>query len=205
MAEHNTGTPRTESDLLTNSFQDGQGNNSISSQDMRDLVVSTKYLNTDGWDFHFDDEYTLASKRSIAAGVRTKVTINGNLANLGHPPIEGNGHQHFWDDINNKIIPNGLNNFGMVRLAMTGWSDGAGTNHFDVELDVSAGSFPIIYRQTAEFVKGASTIQHFNFVIPLFSGPDFQANGGEFYITPLADASFWEFAITAAAVYGARP
>lgn len=38
-------TIRTEADLLANSFQDGQANNSISAQDMRDLIVSTKTIN----------------------------------------------------------------------------------------------------------------------------------------------------------------
>ena len=36
-----SGTPRTEADLLTNFFQDGQANNSITSQDLRDLIVSS--------------------------------------------------------------------------------------------------------------------------------------------------------------------
>jgi len=35
-----SGTARTEADLLTNFFQDGQANNSITAQDMRDLVAS---------------------------------------------------------------------------------------------------------------------------------------------------------------------
>jgi hypothetical protein len=39
----------------------------------------------------------------------------------------------------------------------------------------------------------------------LFSGVDFQANGGTFYITPLADATFWTFAITSVQIYGAAP
>lgn len=36
-----TGTPRTQSYLLTTEFQDGQAPGSISPQDMRDIIVST--------------------------------------------------------------------------------------------------------------------------------------------------------------------
>lgn len=38
-------TSRTEADLLANLFQDGQANNAITSQDMRDLIVSMKTIN----------------------------------------------------------------------------------------------------------------------------------------------------------------
>ena len=55
------------------------------------------------------------------------------------------------------------------------------------------------------FAKGAGNDQAFNFIIPLFGGADFIANGGEFYITPEADAEFWEYGLTSAKMYTAFP
>jgi hypothetical protein len=173
----------------------------ISEQDLRDFLISSRYLANQGWDFHLDSEFTSGSPRTILAGVRTQVTIDGLTETLGHPlPL-----QHFWDVVTNKLIPNGVNNFGIVRLAMTAQSTAAPVNFFEIELDTAAGPFSIIYQQTAPFLKGFGNPQNYNFVIPLFSGPDFQANGATFYITPDSDATFWEFAITAAQIYGAAP
>ena len=191
-------TVRTESELQT-IFADGQAEGAITPQDVRDLVVSSRYLANQGWEFVFDGTYTSGSPRTILASARTQVTIDGSAELVAHP-----AGVSFWNTTTNKLIPNGLNNFGMVRLACTAQSTAASVNRFEVELD-TAGAFPIIYQQTAVFAKGAGNPQNFNFVIPLFAGADFQANGGTFYITPLADATFWEFAITSVQIYGAAP
>ncbi len=193
-------TIRTETELLNDLFQDGQAASSITAQDVRDFIISSRYLNNQGWDFHFDGTYTAGSPRTILAGVRTQVTIDGVIETTGHPvPL-----QHFWDVATNKLVPNGVNNFGIVRIAMTAQSTAAPVNHFEIELD-TGGTFPIIYQQTSPFLKGFGNPQNYNFVIPLFSGTDFQNNGGTFYITPDSDATFWEFAITSAQIYGAAP
>ena len=192
-------TVRTETDLLTNTFQDGQPDDSITAQDMRDLVVSTKYLNGQGWDFHLDSIYTSGSTKVILAGVRTKVTIDGVLGDVGHPEVEHNG-SHFWNVTTNKIVPSSLNDFGIVRFAVRGLSTVAAENRFEVELDVG-GTSGVIFQETGVFAKGAGAEQAFNFIIPLFAGTDFIANGGELYVTPEADAEFWEHGLTAARIY----
>jgi len=197
-------TVRTEAELQT-IFADGQAEGAITPQDVRDLVVSSPYLANQAWDFHLDGTYTVGSPRTILAGIRTQVTIDGTGEDTGHPETTHGPANHFWDVTLNKLVPNGLNNFGMVRLAFTGQSTAAPTNRFEVELDVGGGAFPVIYQQTGVFAKGAGSPQYFNFVIPLFSGADFQTNGGTFYVTPLADATFWTFAITAVQIYGAAP
>ena len=189
---------RTETDLLANVFQDGQSVGSINPQDMRDLIVSTKYLHDTGWNFVFDGTYTTGSRRTILSGVRTKVTIDGAVENVGHPTADV-----FWNTSTNKLVPSALNDFGIIRLAVRGSSPVAATNRFEIELD-TGGTFPIIYEHTAVFAKGAGNDQAFNFVIPLFAGADFLANGGEFYITPDEDAEFWEFGLTSAKIYSAQ-
>ena len=191
-------TVKTESDLLTTVFQDGQGAGSIDPQDMRDLIVSSKYLHDAGWNFTLDNLYTTGARRTILAGVRTKVTIDGVLSNIGHPAADV-----FWNTTTNKLIPSALNDFGIIRLAVRGSSPVAATNRFEVELDVG-GATPIIYEDTAVFAKGAGNDQAFNFTIPLFAGTDFIANGGEIYITPESDAEFWEFGLTSVKVYAAQ-
>lgn len=191
-------TVRTESELQT-IFADGQAEGAITPQDVRDFVVSSPYLANQGWEFVFDSAYTVGSPRTILASARTQVTIDGLTETSAHPVGAS-----FWNTTTNKLIPNGVNNFGMVRLAFTGQSTAASVNRFEVELD-AGGAFPIIYQQTGVFAKGAGNPQNFNFIIPLFSGADFQANGGTFYITPLADATFWTFALTSVQIYGAAP
>lgn len=195
---------RTESDLLTNLFQDGQADYSITAQDIRDLIVSIKYLNGDAWEFHFDNEYTLGSPKTILAGVRTKVTIDGLLEDTGHP-ITGHSSEHFWNPVTNKIEPPNLNDFGIGRFAVTSESVLDPDNSFDIEVEVIGGDYPIIYRDTAVFAKGAGVIQHFNFIVPLFVGPDFLTYGATLFITPQSDALFWEHALTITRTYLARP
>ena len=196
-------TVRTEAQLQA-IFADLQAEGSITAQDVRDFVVSSRYLANQGWDFHLDGTYTSGAPRTILAGIRTQMTIDGTLGDFGHPEVSHVGGFHFWDVSTNKLVPNGLNNFGIVRVAMTAQSTAASVNRFEFELDVG-GATPIIFQETGVFAKGAGNPQYFNFTIPLFSGTDFQANGGTFYITPLADATFWTQAITSVQIYGAAP
>ena len=97
-----------------------------------------------------------------------------------------------------------INEFGLVRFAITGQSTVASDNKFEVELDV-AGVTNVIFQETGVFAKGAGAPQAFNFIIPLFAGDDFLANGGELYVTPESDATFWQFALTAVRIYLADP
>lgn len=191
-------TVRTEAELQA-IFADGQGPASITPQDMRDFTVSSRYLANQGWEFVLDGTYTSGAPRAIAAGVRTQATIDGVLETSRHPT----GAQ-FWNTTTNKLIPNGLNNFGIVRFHIQAQSTAASVNRFEIELDAGGGA-GVIFQETGVFAKGAGNPQNFNFTVLLFAGADFLANGGTFYITPLADATFWEFALTSVQVYGAAP
>ncbi len=194
-----TQTIRTIDELLNTIFADGQAVNSITPQDLRDLIISVQYLSGHGWTFDLDGAYTSLAKKTITAGTRTQITIDGGIERIGHPQAGA-----FWNTGTNKIIPSNLNDFGTVRVAFQGQSKVAAVNRFELELDVG-GAFPIIYKQTGVFAKGAGVPQNFNFIIPLFAGADFMANGGSLYITPEADAEFWEHGITAIMNYQAPP
>lgn len=199
-------TVLTEAELLT-LFRDGQGNQQLSAQDMRDYIVSAKYLNGMGWEFHLDGQYTAPNPpRAIAAAARTQVTIDGAFGDFGHPSV-GHTNGHFWSTATNKVNATALNHFAIGRVSFTAYSDAAQTNRFEFEVDVTAGTFPIIFQETGVFAKGAGAggEQTFNFIIPLFVGPEFLANGAKGFITPESDATFHTFAITIARVYIARP
>lgn len=194
-------TVRTVDELLA-IFEDAQAAGSITAQDVRDFIVSSQFLNSQGWDFHLDGEYTSASPRTILAGVRTKVTIDGAIRDKGHPNLL-HSDGHVWNISSNKIIPDALNSFYMVRFAVTAQSVSAPTNRFELEADVGAGTFPVIHQQTAILAKGAGIDQNFNFPMQLFVGDEFLANGAELYITPESDMQFHTHAITIAQNYKA--
>lgn len=213
MSQHNTGTPRTEADLLTNLFQDGQANNSITAQDMRDFVASARYLQPLGWEFRFDSQYTSGSPNTLVDGVGEKVTFTANPGeDLRYPTT----FPEIWDNAEQKlVIPTFSNGLGLLRLSCFGVYTGGTVPHIDLQFDV--GSDPIapagggtasniIYTDSAVFAKGAGVVQAFNWIIPLFAGPDFVANGGHFIITSdSANCDVYQFTLTAGAILVPNP
>ena len=208
-----SGTPKTEVDLLTNTFQDGQANNAITSQDMRDFVATTRYLQPLGWEFRFDSQYTIGSPNTLLDNVYEKVTFTANPGeDLRYPstfPV-------IWDNANQKLDISGfLNGFGLIRLSCFGSYSGGTVPHIDLLIDV--GSDPlapagggtasnVIYTDSAVFAKGAGLAQSFNWIIPLFGGSDFVANGAQFLIKAhTADVDVWAFTLTAGAISVANP
>lgn len=187
-------TMRTQAELLT-IFADGQNAGDITEQDLRDLIISIPEIQGHLWEFNLDGEYTLAAKRAIAAGVRTKLTIDGVLDYQ-----TSNVAKVVWNKTTQKFEPLIAGDFYQMRLALTGWSDVASVNQFDIEFDVG-GTAGVIGKETGVFAKGAAGIQNFNFSTGFFAGGDFVTNGGEIYITPVSDASFWEAAVTISRVY----
>lgn len=77
MASHNEGIPRTELDLLTTFFQDGQANNSITAQDMRDFVKSVPTLTSAA--------YPGIMETPVAAQLQTFTTQTAMAANTVYP------------------------------------------------------------------------------------------------------------------------
>lgn len=177
-------TIRTENDLLTNLFQDGQAPNSITAQDVRDLIVSTKFLGMSGmsWEFIYDNDYTAGSPLLIEDGNRVQITISSNPAEeLRYPATAPS----CW--VGNRLQPQALNGFGFIRLSFLAWPSSFLSARFRVSFDISAsGSANTIYEQTSVFAIGAGSnnTEAFNYIIPVFCGPDFVANGGRFYIEP---------------------
>ena len=180
-------TSRTEADLTNNIFPDNQAAGSITAQDIRDLVVSVPewIITTGGWEFTFDDG---TGDTTLLDGVAQQLTINSNPGEeLRYPP----NFAGIWDGVDNKLHTALLNGAGLLRLSMIGTFTGGTAPHLDLKLDV--GSDPIapvgggtasniIYTDSPNFAKSTGDPQAFNFIIPLFVGADFAANGWYFII-----------------------
>lgn len=167
-----------------------------------DFLDSHDTLNGDLWEFKLDGSYpNVGTPLAIAAGVRTKISI----ASAGGEILRSPNHTgDIWNQTTQKFQPLAANDFYTMRFAVSGQSDVASVNRFEVELDVG-GSFPIIASETGVFAKGAANAQSFNFSAGFFAGGDFLTNGAEIYITPLADASFWQLAVTISRNYTPQP
>ncbi len=210
-------TIRTELDLLDNLFQDGQPANSISAQDVRDLVVSARYLQPLGWEFRFDSQYGASGSpggpRTLLDGIPNKVTFTSFPGeDLRYPST----FPEIWDDTDQKLdIASFSQGFGIIRLSFFGSYVGGTVPHIDFQVDV--GSDPIapagggtasniIYTDSPNFAKSAGDTQAFNFIMPLFGGSDFVANGAQFIITAdNADVTVWNFTLTAGAILVPNP
>lgn len=155
----------------------------------KDLAESLPEITGHFWEFNLDGEYTLASKRTILAGVRTKITVDGLLDYQ-----TSNVLKIVWNKTTQKFEPLADGDYYQMRLALSAWSNIQPVNQFDIEFDVG-GTAGVIARETAVFAKGAGGVQDFNFSTGFFAGGDFAANGGEIYITPESDISVWTVAI----------
>ena len=220
MSAHNTGDAKIKTDLLGTYFQDGQGNNSITAQDMRHFIESTANWarNSGGWEFLFDSVYTSGAPLTLLDGVPAKLTITSNPGEeLRYPP----GFPGAWDDPNNRLHPALLNGFGIIRISFEGVFVGGTAPHIDFNLDVGSNPIPpagtgvagnygsgsnIIYAESTPFAKASGTVQHFNYIMPLFVGADFAANGGVFIIKADGDdIDIYNIAMTAGRIFAPDP
>lgn len=206
-------TIRTEADLLNNIFPDNQADGSITAQDMRDFIVSARYLQPLGWEFRFDSQYTESNPLSLAADTPTKVTFTDNPGeDLRYPST----FPELWNNTAQKMDISGFaNGFGIVRFSFRASYPSGQPPHIDFWID--AGSDPIapagggtasniIYEGSQLFAKLPGESQSFNFMIPLFGGADFVANGGQLIIQSHdSGCDVWQMAITMGAILVPNP
>ena len=177
-------------------FKDGQPANSITANDVRDLVVTIPHITQLGWQFFFDvNAVDEGSAKIILEDVRTVIEIAPFLSeDLLYPPQSplawNSGDDEDGSGILNRINPQLLNGFGLIRISFAAWQNSPNST-FDLNFDVgstvaSPETSNIIFTETGFFSKGTgfSNHQHFNFIMPLFLGVDFSTNGGRFYVTP---------------------
>lgn len=146
-----------------------------------------------GWAQYADSLYTSSAKRAIAASTRTKVTINGSGARTDTSGLP-TGVSALWDTTNNVITPAAAGDAYTILLNFKGALDATGADKYlDMELDIG-GSLGVVVSDTRTFIKDTATMQ-FAFAFPEFANATFVANGGSFYLTPSANASFWDFEV----------
>jgi hypothetical protein len=154
---------------------------------MRDFVESVPnwIVQSGGFEFVYDTTTSI----TLTNGVATKFIMTPNGAETVKYPGAFAG---IWDDTNDKLFPALLNGAGIIRISFRGTYASGQPPHFDVFLD--AGSDPIapagggtnsvfLYADTPNFAKAAGDSQWFNFIIPLFVGADFAANGAAIILT----------------------
>jgi hypothetical protein len=184
-------TVRTQTDLLTNLFQDGQAANSITAQDMRDLIVSLSANSGSGWAHYADSTYTSGSPLTIASGVRTKLTNDGADGASDSTYAE----EDWWDTATDKVVSTKDGAMFDLRVNFKA-AYASGTNVAVAgDLDIG-GAVGIVINDTKLFNKGSGTAQSFVFSIPYFTGSTFVANGGDFYLTPTSAITVWDISIS---------
>ena len=210
-------TIRTQADLL-DVFKDAQPASSLTAQDVRDLIVSAQHMTPLGWQFFFDVNATdIASAIVISEGVRTTVEIAPFLSeDLLYPPQSplawNSANDEDGSGILNRVNPQLLNGFGLIRLSFACWQDSQDTT-FLLEFDVgdttgSPETSNVIFQETPNFARGTGSddLQHFNFIIPVFLGQDFSVNGGRFYITPAGgDINCFNITLTLTNTFAPNP
>lgn len=210
-------TIRTEADLLNNIFPDNQADGSITAQDMRDLIVTARYLQPLGWEFRFDSQFTNSNRHTVSQYVtdadNEKITFSDNPGeDLRYP----SSFPELWDTVNEKlVIPTFLNGFGIIRLSTLAEYSGGTIPHLELIVDIGSDplapagggtSTNIVYRDTQTFAKASGEPQSFNWIIPLFGGPDFVANGAHFILqSHNAGCEVWQHTITAGAIMVPNP
>lgn len=149
-----------------------------------------------GWAQYADSLYTSSAKRAITASTRTKVTIDGAGAKTDTSGLP-TGVSALWDTTNNIITPAAVGDAYNILLNFKGAPDTTDTTgayrYVDMELDIGGGA-GVIVSDARVFIKDTATMQ-FAFAFPEFANATFLANGGSFYLTPSANASFWDFEV----------
>jgi len=131
-----------------------------------------------GWGQFQDTAQTSSpATQTLANGVRTKWLCDGGDLTLEKSPSDL--VNPLWDVVNNKHVP--IAAFDTYTLRITCTVEGyAGTDpHLDLELDIG-GSIGVISATTVSLVKSSAT-QKISWVVPVFTGTTYLANGGTIY------------------------
>jgi hypothetical protein len=190
-------TQRTQTELL-NIFRDGQTPNSITEQDMRDLIISLRKNQGDGWAFYVDNaRFTEGNALSVVQDTRTKLQNDGANSLTQTAYIEDLGAT-IWNVSTNAINPEDKSSY-LVRITFACKTSSAGSsNYVELDLDIGAGGIgtgPVIWKEIRPLVKGANLEHNFAYSIPVFALDPFPTNGGSFFINSNVPLDVWNFRI----------
>lgn len=184
---------RTQTDLLTSLFQDNQATGAITEQDLRDLIVSLRANQGDGWVFHVDSQTTEPGSDNLVADARVAITNDGgsSISQTGHAGLIGG----IWNTTNNYMTPIKEGDAYDVRVTFNFKPSAATVGeyiHFDLDIGAGGiGSGPMIYQEIRPLLKGSGIESHFAFSIPMFAMPPFSGGNGTFFITPSVPGKIW--------------
>lgn len=192
-------TIRTQTELLTTLFQDGQPDRSITAQDIRDLIVSLRANEGGGWGFWVDSQQTDPGSDNLSTGVRTKITCDGAstspTSQLGELNTLANITPALWDTSSSILTPDLDGDSYDVRLTFEYKASGPTSGQYiEFELDIGPGGIgtgPVVYKELRPVLKGSGTEQHFAFSIPIFAKEPFTSTGGSFFITSTVSARIY--------------
>jgi len=137
------------------------------------------------WAYYQDSLYTSGSPLVVAGGVRTLLTNNALGAVTTETFLSGYTSS-LWSG--NKVTPKQYGETYIIRLDIT-CVPSSSNQHLDVELQVAPGD--VIFYDIRMLPKGGATPHQYEICIPVWAGQTFVANGGEIYITPSGNCSFY--------------
>lgn len=145
-----------------------------------------------GWADYRDGQYHSGAKRTLSAGVRTKLTIDG-VSITDESQLPPDAAASLWNVTTNKIIPISLGDGYEFRLGGQVQPLAGATPSLFIELDVGGAAGTIIAR-TVPLIKGTAA-DSLTFAFPMYIGADFSTNGGEIYLTASDDTNVWDMGV----------
>lgn len=141
-----------------------------------------EFIRVQGWSQHEDTNQTVATpSQTIATGVRTLWTNDGGSLALEKLPSDIGVGNHLWDTVTNKITPVAVFDTYSTRIEFKVQDYAGAAPDLKVEIDIG-GAIGVIASTTRPLLKGGGE-QSMTFVLPLFAGSTFIANGGSIYVT----------------------
>lgn len=190
-------TLRTRTEMLDEDFQDGQPDNSMSAQDMRNLIISLRDNQHQAWVFYADGtRIALGSAQEFDADVRAKLLCDGSSALTQTGQIRR--MTDIWNTSESRMQPV-LNHTYDLRISFKAQTATGGTgNHFVLDMDIGAGGIgtgPVILADTRPLIKGSSIEHSFVFSWPMFALAPFPTNFGTLFLESNVDLSVWDVRI----------
>tara|TARA_R110000796_G_scaffold173868_1_gene290827 strand:+ start:17706 stop:18323 length:618 start_codon:yes stop_codon:yes gene_type:complete len=148
-----------------------------------------------GWANYVDTLYTTGSPLELRTGNSWAAQLTCNGLGSGTTATQWpSGKQVPWDIATNKIMPAANGDAYIARVLMKA-QDGASTTLLDLDLDIG-GAIGEVWRESKTIAKGASVETSLSYVIPLFVGSTFLANGGTLTLSTITtDMDVWDIQI----------
>ncbi len=190
-------TVRTRTELLASLFQDGQGNNAITANDMRDLIISLRDNQHQAWAFYADGtRTTLGTAQAFSSDTRAKLLCDGTSGLTQEGQIRR--MTGIWNASESRMEPD-LNHTYDMRISFKAQTSAGGTgNYFTLDLDIGSGGIgtgPVILEDTRPLIKGSGIEHSFVFSWPMFVLAPFPTNFGTLFIESNVALSVWDVRI----------